>query len=134
MSSVEHPAVLLFDGDCGLCSRGVRFLYARDPRGRLLFCALQSERGRALLRGHGLPEAALDTVVLLDGEGAHVRSTAALRALKLLRWPWPALAAFLVVPRRLRDAVYDFVARRRHRVSRAGCVLPEPGLRERMLE
>lgn len=127
-------AILLFDGECGLCDRGVRFVYRRDPGGRVRFAPLQGERGRALLRAHGLPEGALDTVVLVDGGKAYVRSAAALRVARKLRGAWPLLGLFWVVPRPLRDAVYDAVARRRHRLASASCALPPPGLRARMLD
>jgi predicted DCC family thiol-disulfide oxidoreductase YuxK len=129
-------AILLYDGDCGFCSRSVRFAYARDPHARLRYCALQSEKGRALLREHGLPEDTRDTMVLLDADGAHTRSTGALRAARLLRAPWPLLARLgLLVPRPLRDATYDAVARNRHRLLHArACPAPEPGLRQRMLD
>lgn len=128
------PAVLLFDGACGLCDRGVRFVHARDPKGRFRFAPLQSARGRALLRAHGLPEDALDTVVLVEEGRAHVRSTAALRVARGLRAPWPLLYACILVPRRVRDALYGAVARRRHRLAGPACAVPDASLRARMLD
>lgn len=130
-----RSAVLLYDGDCGFCSRGVLFAFARDPRGRLRYASLQSEAGRKLLAEHGIP---LDvtTVVLVDAEGAHVRSTAVLRTARLLRWPWSWTYAGIVVPRALRDAAYRLVARHRHRFGPAvdACRTPSAELRARMLD
>ena len=129
------PAVLLYDGDCGFCSRSVLFAFARDPRGRIHYASLQSEVGRALLAKHGV---ALDmtTVVLVDEEGAHVRSTAVLRTARLLRWPWSWGYAAIVVPSALRDAIYRWVAKHRHRFGPAveACRMPTPELRARMLD
>ena len=129
------PAIMLYDGECGFCTRGVLFAYRRDPAGGIRFASLQGETGRRLLRAHGLP---LDvrTVVLVDEKGAHVRSSAALRAVRRLRRPWSWLHALILVPRPLRDAVYDAVARRRHRFGPAveACARPSPDLRARMLE
>lgn len=136
MTRRTQDVILLFDGDCGFCSRSVRFAFRRDPAARLRYCALGSARGRALLREHGLPEETRDTMVLIDARGAHVRSTGALRAGILLRAPWRSLARVgLLVPRPLRDALYDAVARNRHRLFHGrSCELPEPELRQRMLE
>lgn len=130
------PAILLYDGECGFCSRGVLFAFDRDPQGNLRFASLRSPVGRRLLREHGLAEDLLDTVVLVDEAGAHVRSTAVLRAARLLRRPWRWGFALRVVPRRVRDAAYDLVARHRHRFGPAveACRLPSPELKARMLD
>lgn len=134
--STTREAILLHDGDCGFCQRGVRFAYRRDPRGRIAFAPLQSATGRRLLREHGLPESKLDSLVLIHAGRAHERSTGALRAARLLRWPWSWLGGVgLLVPRVVRDAVYDAVARRRHRLWHASaCPIPPARVRDRFLE
>lgn len=126
-------ALLLYDGECGFCQRGVRFLYERDPTGRIHFASLRSARGREELRRHGLPEDTSDTMVLLHSGRALVRSSGALRAGTLLRWPWRALAWLgLAVPRPLRDAVYRWIAARRHRLDHGrACPVPPPHVRPR---
>lgn len=129
-------AVLLYDGDCGLCTRSVLFVFRRDPRGNVRFASLQSDVGRRMMREHGLPDEQRGTVVLIDERGAHVRSTAILRVARQLRWPWSWGYAAIVVPRPLRDAAYRLVARHRHRFgpSVEACANPSPELRARMLE
>jgi predicted DCC family thiol-disulfide oxidoreductase YuxK len=131
----EHP-ILLFDGVCNLCEGLVRFAIEHDRTGRFRFAPLQSELGRALLVRHGYDPDAIDAVVLVDGAGATDRSTAALRLARDLGAPWRWLApALLLVPRGLRDAVYDWVARNRYRWfgRRSECLVPTPELRARFL-
>ena len=124
-------ALVLFDGDCGLCDRAVRFLAARDPRRRLRFAPLQGEtaapwRDRARAR----PGGPFEWLVLVEGpeRGAaatvHVAAAAVARALVVTGGRW-ALAGRLIglVPRPVADAAYGAVARRRHRVV-ASCPLP----------
>lgn len=134
-SDQDAPAILLYDGDCGFCSRSVLFVFRRDPLGRIRFASLQSELGRRMLSEHGVP---LDTstVVLVDDRGAHVRSTAILRAARLLRWPWSWGYAAIVLPRPLRDAVYRLIAKHRHRIGPAveACRMPTAELKARMLD
>jgi predicted DCC family thiol-disulfide oxidoreductase YuxK len=129
-----HPT-LLFDGVCNLCHGTVRFVLAHDRAARFRFATLQSEVGRALLARHGLDAAALDSVVLVDADGAHERSDGALRTLARLDSPWRWLGLLRVVPRPLRDAVYDWIAR--HRYGWFGkldaCPLPRPEWRDRFL-
>jgi predicted DCC family thiol-disulfide oxidoreductase YuxK len=129
------PVVVLFDGVCNLCNGFVDFAIARDPRGRLRFGALQSEEGQRALHEAGVDVPRLSTLVVLEGGTAYVRSDAALRALRQLRFPWPLLFAAVVVPRPLRDAVYAFVAARRYRWfgRRDTCRLPSSEERARFL-
>ncbi|MEM7166554.1 MAG: DCC1-like thiol-disulfide oxidoreductase family protein [Planctomycetota bacterium] len=106
-------SIILFDGECNLCNRSVNFTIARDPKERFQFATLQSETGQQILSDVGLP-ADLTTVVLYDGGQAYVRSSAALRVCRRLRFPWPLLSIFLIVPPFLRDIVYRFVSKRRY--------------------
>lgn len=130
-----EPALVLYDGDCGFCSRAVRFVFRRDPAGRFRFASLQGEVGRRALAEHGLPVDALDTVVLVDGGRVFLRSTAALRIARGLRGPWKLAYGFIAVPRPWRDWAYDAFARRRHAFFRnEACALPTPELRARMLD
>lgn len=128
--------IVLYDGECGFCTRGVLFAFARDPRGRFRYASLQSATGRALLRRHDVPETA-DTMILVQDGRAYLRSAAALHVARGLRWPWSWLGALgFVVPRALRDAVYDLIAKRRHHLRPAedACVNPSPELRRRLLD
>ena len=129
-----HP-ILLFDGVCNLCHGTVRFVLEHDRAARFRYAPLQSELARALLAPHGLDAGALDTVVLVDAAGAHVRSDGALRTLRALGAPWSWLAVLALVPRPLRDAVYDFVARHRYRWfgKKDACPLPKPEWTDRFL-
>lgn len=132
----ERP-VVLFDGVCNLCNGIVRFVIARDPPpGRMRFAALQSEAGQRLLRRHRLPVAELESFVLVEGDRAWRRSTAALRVLRLLGFPWALLWGLAVVPAPLRDAVYGWFARRRYRWfgKRDACMRPTPDVRARFLD
>jgi len=88
---------------------------------------LQSSEGEALLERFGLCDTTPDTVVLVDGDGIHLRSAAALRVARQLSGAWPLLYALILVPRVVRDGLYDFVARRRHAWfgSSEPCSLPD---------
>lgn len=75
-------------------------------------------------------------IVLVDRDGAHERSTAALRLAWSLRAPRRWLAPPLLrIPRPLRDAAYDWVARHRDRWfgRRDECLAPTPEIRARFL-
>jgi predicted DCC family thiol-disulfide oxidoreductase YuxK len=131
-----HGPVLLFDGVCNLCNASVQFVIDRDPEARFRFAALQSDIGRELAEGCGIDVEALDSLVLVEEGRCYTRSSAALRVARRLSGGWPILAAFSVVPRPLRDVVYDFIAARRYRWfgKEEACRIPTPELRARFLD
>ncbi len=130
----EAP-VVLFDGVCNLCNSSVQFIIARDPSARLRFATLSSPAAQRLIEQSDARAPLPDSIVLMDQGRAYTRSTAALRIARRLRFPWPLLYAFIIVPRPLRDLIYDFIARHRYRWfgKRDACMMPTPELRARFL-
>jgi predicted DCC family thiol-disulfide oxidoreductase YuxK len=128
--------VVLFDGVCNLCNGSVRFVIERDPHKHFQFAPLQSETATTLIGGTADPLAMPDSIVLVDDGRLYVRSTAALRIARRLRFPWPLLWVFMAVPRPLRDWVYDVIARHRYGWfgKRDTCMVPTKEIRDRFLE
>jgi len=134
-ATTDRP-VLLFDGVCNLCNGLVQWVIERDSEGRFRFSALQSDAGQRLLEAHALPTEDFDTFVLVDGENYYTKSTAALRVLKGLGLPYSALYPAVVLPRFVRDRIYDFVADHRYGWfgKRESCMVPDESLESRFLE
>lgn len=128
--------VILFDGVCNLCNGAVTWVIERDKRAYFRFASLQSGAARSALSDAGAPAIMPDSIVLLDADGVHVRSDAALRIAARLGMPWSLLSLARIVPRVLRDAVYDFIARNRYRWfgRRDVCMLPTAGVADRFLD
>ena len=117
--------LILFDGVCVLCSRGCRFVSKRDRRGYFRFVPIQLAEGRPLAEQLGI-DADRPVSFALVGKGqGYVKSEAVLRiARELPRWQWTWIFHF--IPRVMRDAIYDVVARNRYRWfgSLDACILP----------
>ena len=130
----ESPLVL-FDGDCNLCHGAVQFLLRRDRRELFKFASLQSAAGKAALAratAGPLP----DSIALVHGGRVWFKSAAALAIARRLGLPWSLATVFWLVPYPLRDLVYDWIARHRHRWfgRRSECWLPTPALRARFVD
>ena len=130
-----HP-VILFDGECNLCTAAVQFIIRRDPAACFRFAALQSPVGKRLLREYDLQGLELETMVLLARGRAYLRSDAALEICHRLSGGWPALSLLRFLPRRLRDLGYRWIAAHRTRWfgRRNSCLLPSPELSRRFLD
>ena len=126
--------LILYDGVCGLCASSVQFILRHERRHTLLFAPLQGERAAEVRARH--PElAGVDSMVWVEGGRVKVRSDAVIAAAGYLGFPWALVTVARVLPRALRDGLYDFVARHRHKVFAAPeqCYMPPPAVRARFL-
>lgn len=135
-SPTDAPPLILFDGVCNLCSGAVQFVLRRDRAARFRFASLQSAAGQRELARAGVLGKVPDSIVLLAGGRVRVKSAAALAIARGLRFPWPLLSVFWLVPFPLRDLVYDWIARNRYRWfgKRDECWVPTAELRSRFLD
>jgi predicted DCC family thiol-disulfide oxidoreductase YuxK len=129
-------AIVLFDGVCNLCTWSVRFILRRDPQAYFRFASLQSPAGKRLLDAYGLHKQRNESVILIEDDQVYARSDAALHIAARLSGVWPLLRVLLIVPRPLRDRVYDWIAAHRYRwFGRAeACLIPSTNLQNRFLE
>ncbi len=140
MATASHP-IVLYDGVCGLCNRLVQFVLRHDRDEEFRFASLQSPFVAEILRRHDLPPELSSVYVGLNyqepGEQLLARSDAILFILRKLRKHWAFLGGFVaLLPRALRDAAYNVIARNRYRIwgRYETCPLPEPKQRHRFLD
>ena len=136
MINAAGRPVLFFDGECNLCNSTVQFIIRHDKKKLFLFATLQSGIGNAALQNiQKQDEPVPDSVILYYNGKYFVRSAAALYVFKLLGSGWAILFAGIIIPRFLRDAVYNFISRNRYKWfgKRNECMIPTPELMDRFL-
>ncbi len=131
----SHP-VILFDGVCNLCNGAVQFIIKRDKKKQFRFASLQGTTGSELLKQHDLPADVFNSFILIEKNKIYTRSTAALRVAWKLSGGWKLLYGFMIVPRFIRNAVYNMIAKNRYKWfgRKDECMIPMPELKERFLE
>ena len=141
MPEPESKAIVLYDGVCGLCNRAVQFLLKRDRLDRLQFASLQSDLAGKVLSRHGMDHKYLDTVyaVLNYGEPNETllaKGDAFLFFAGVIGGIWSVARVVKIIPRPVRNWLYDFVARHRYQVfgKSESCMLPDPKQRHKFLE
>jgi len=127
--------VILFDGVCNLCNSAVQFIIRHDPSGKFMFASLQGATGQQLLTKYHLPLDDFHSFVYIEDQRALLKSTGALRVCRSLSFPANLLYGFIIVPRFIRDAVYDLIAKKRYRLfgRQNECMVPTPDLKKRFL-
>ncbi len=127
--------IIVFDGVCVLCNGFVRFVLRHDRQARFSFLIAQTETGEALYRALELKSSDYDTVLVFVDGTFHEKLDAFCVVMGRLGWPWRALGALRVLPRGLKDWLYDRIARNRYAIfGRCDtCLVPDETLRERFL-
>ena len=128
--------IILFDGVCNLCNSSVLFVIQRDPKDQFRFAPLQSEIGQSLAAKHKIDTTDVDSIILIDGDQVYVKSTAALHIAKYLTGGYPLLFGFMIIPRFIRNWVYNYVAKNRYKWygKKESCMIPTPALKSKFLE
>jgi predicted DCC family thiol-disulfide oxidoreductase YuxK len=134
-------AIVLYDGVCGLCNGAVQFLLKRDRHDLLRFASLQSDFAASLLKRHGIDHHDLDTIyVVLNQEEANesllAKGDAFLFLAKAIGGVWSMARVGRIVPRPIRNLLYDFVARHRYQVfgKYDSCMPPDPKHKHKFVE
>lgn len=138
LKSMPHTDthIIFFDGVCNLCNGSVQFIIRHDKKGIFKFASLQSDYAASLPELKGYTSDSLSTLIFQQGDTLFIKSAAALRIARLLRFPISFAYMFIIVPRPLRDFIYDWVSRNRYAWfgRRDACWLPTPELKGRFLE
>lgn len=116
--------IVFYDGECGFCSSTVQFIL-NHKKSIFYFLPLQSKEAAAILDKYNTT-INLDTIYYLRGNKLHNRSSAALQIARGLKGGYPLLFGFYLVPKFIRDLVYNIVAKNRFKIQAKSCMLPKP--------
>ncbi len=127
--------IILFDGVCNLCNGAVTYIIKRDKKNVFKFAALQSEIGQQLISKFNIDTSKIDSIILIDGEKHYTKSSAALHIAKQLSGAYPLLFGFMVVPKFIRNSVYDYIAKNRYKWfgKKESCMIPTVELKSKFL-
>jgi len=125
--------VIYFDGVCHLCNSSVKKVLRYDKKAFFYFAPLQGEYSEQHLNS-GLRDS-VDSIILQINNKTYIKSTAVLHICKYLSFPLNILSVFLIIPKFIRDSIYDWVAKNRYKWfgKYETCQLPEPQHKGRFL-
>jgi predicted DCC family thiol-disulfide oxidoreductase YuxK len=136
MTKDTTEKIVFFDGVCNFCNYWVNFAIKRDKKNKLRFAPLQGETAKSVLPKHKINTTVLSTVVFVENGKVYTQSSAALRICKHLNGVWKIFYGLMIIPKFLRDAAYNFIAKNRYRWfgKKEACMIPTPEMRERFLD
>lgn len=126
--------IIFFDGVCGLCNGFVDVVMKLDRTQQFLFSPLQGETAKKLLSKQQTED--LDSVVLYDNGKIHTKSDAVLEIFNKLGGVLQLWMFTKIIPKNLRDHVYDLAAEQRYKIfgKRETCRIPTAEERQRFLD
>jgi predicted DCC family thiol-disulfide oxidoreductase YuxK len=132
----NEKKIILFDGVCNLCSSSVQFILKRDKKNQFLFGSLQGKAGQGYLKKFNLPEDTFNSFMLVEGDKLYTRSSGALRMLKYLGNGWQIFYALIIIPKFIRDSMYNFIAKNRYKWfgKKKECLIPTLELKTKFLD
>jgi predicted DCC family thiol-disulfide oxidoreductase YuxK len=110
---MENQTILFYDGECGVCSRTVRFIFKNERSNDLFFSSLQGNFAIRFLAERGIESVSSNTVYLFENGKLYNKSRAAMKLIPYLKRPFCILKILSVFPRFFRDFVYDRIAANR---------------------
>lgn len=133
-----NKQLILFDGVCNLCSNSVVYVIKRDKKDKFLFAPLQSDVGKRIINEFNIDTEKIDSILLFNPKKDKItyKSTAALKVAKQLNFPVNLLGLFLIIPKLIRNWVYDYIAEHRYKWfgKKEACMIPTPELKAKFLE
>lgn len=133
----KNKELVLFDGVCNLCNSSVQFIIRNDKKNVFLFSTLQGKIGQEIVSDFNIDTTKTDSILLYSHKnGISIKSTAALKIAKQLKFPINFLVVFMIVPKFLRNWIYDLIARKRYKWfgKQNECIVPTTGLKAKFLE
>ena len=133
---INQKQIILFDGVCNFCNFWVNFVIKRDKIDLFRFAAFQTPKGKELFEKYNLDFSSLDTVVLITEDKIFTKSTAVLMICKNLPGLVKIIYSIWIIPRFIRDYVYDLIAKNRYLIfgKRETCRVPTEDEKKKFLD
>jgi len=106
--------VILFDGVCKLCNAWSNFIIKHDHQRIFKLCSVQSVEGQKILKHFGLSTDVYDSMLVVEGDAVYQQSDAFFQVVRKLGYPWKAVCVFRMIPKSLRNWLYDRIALNRY--------------------
>lgn len=134
-SRVHGHALIVFDGTCVMCNSFGRAVAWMDRREKILFATTQSELGKSLYDHYGLPSRQDETFLAIVNNEGYIKTDGMIAIVKELGYPWRILSVIQFIPRRIRNWLYDLLARNRYALfgRKDSCALPTEEFKKRVI-
>jgi predicted DCC family thiol-disulfide oxidoreductase YuxK len=129
---LENAEIVFYDGDCGFCNRTVQLILNKERKAMIHFAALQSSYAQTFF-DHKNQTLDLSTVYFFSKGQLYAESAAVFEIARYLKFPHRMIRLFRYLPLGFTNAVYRFVAKRRHLLNKGYCFITNESAKKRFL-
>ena len=135
MNNFKGKSIILFDGVCNLCNSAVNFIIKHDKKEHYLFASLQSDAAKEILLQFPSKKIDFTSIILIENEIYYNKSTASLLISKQLNGGFKLIYLLIIIPKSIRDFVYDYIAKNRYQWfgKKESCMIPSLEIKNRFL-
>jgi len=135
VNNFNNKSIILFDGICNLCNSSVNFIIKNDSKKHFLFASLQSDAAKEILLHFPSNNLNLNSILLIENGNIYEKSTAALKVSRYLNGGYKVLYAFIIIPKFIRDLVYNLIAKNRYKWfgKKDNCMIPNEIIKDQFL-
>ena len=108
-------AIVLYDGECQFCNKWICFVKSKLQKNQISFIPFNSSKTISILEDYTIVNQ--DSVVYIKDDVIYLKSKAVLRIFRQLKLPYSLLQILTILPAFLLDIAYDFIAKRRFRLT-----------------
>lgn len=133
---IQQHDIILFDAICVLCNSWAKFLIRYDRQSKFKLASVQSPLGEAILKYYGMSTEDYSTMLVVYNGQRYVESSAFLKVMQQLKFPFSLTNIGYLVPSIIRDFLYRRVALNRYQLfgTTSSCLLPSQENRSHFLE
>jgi predicted DCC family thiol-disulfide oxidoreductase YuxK len=133
---MDEPSnlILFYDGDCGFCNHSIKFIVRRERGQELYYTSLGSRFTESFFREQNAEQPSMNTVYFYKDGVFYTKSSAILKLAPHLRRSSSWLRLGHLLPRFIRDKIYDLISNRRHKIAGGYCYDPSKSLRSRFVD
>ena len=132
----QDKKIILFDGVCNLCDSSAPYVIKHDKNDVFRFVSIQSDLGLKIIKHIGIHADNIDSIILYEpGISYYFKSNAALEIAKGLSGIFTFATIFRFIPARIRDFMYDYIAKNRYKWygKKEACMIPTTELKAKFL-
>lgn len=136
MKNSQNQPLLLFDGICNLCNNSINFVIRHDKHQKFKFASLQSDAAKQILLQLNETNSNINSIVLIYNNSIYYKSSAILKLFSILGGFYSLSSIFYIFPKKMRDMLYDYIARNRYKWygKRESCMIPTKELKSRFID
>ena len=108
-------AIVLYDGECNFCNTWICFIKSKLKKNEISFIPFNSIEGIEIIEKFQVKNQ--NSVVYIKNNIVFFKSSAVLKICKQLQFPYNLLQFSKIIPNFLLNFVYDFIAKRRLKLT-----------------